>query len=134
MAEILSPELPAPPSAARARITAAWSGDESEVVAARLAEAMLPAKESEAVEAQAAALVARVRERSANQSAVESFMHQYDLSSEEGVLLMCVAEALLRIPDKATADKLIRDKLGDATGRSTWARASRSSSMPRPGA
>ena len=114
MADILSPELPAPPEAARARITAAWSGDESEIVAARLAEATLPAKEREAVEAQAAALVSRVRERSADQSAVESFMRQYDLSSEEGVLLMCVAEALLRIPDKATTDKLIRDKLGDA--------------------
>ncbi|HEY8230788.1 MAG TPA: bifunctional proline dehydrogenase/L-glutamate gamma-semialdehyde dehydrogenase PutA, partial [Rhodanobacteraceae bacterium] len=114
MAEILTPELPAPPTAARARITAAWSGNESEVVAARLAEATLPAKESEAVEAQAAALVSRVRERSANPSAVESFMRQYDLSSEEGVLLMCVAEALLRIPDRLTTDKLIRDKLGEA--------------------
>jgi RHH-type proline utilization regulon transcriptional repressor/proline dehydrogenase/delta 1-pyrroline-5-carboxylate dehydrogenase len=114
MAEILSPELPAPPESARARITAAWSGDESGLVAARLAEATLPAREREAVEAQAAALVARVRERSGDQSAVESFMRQYDLSSEEGVLLMCVAEALLRIPDKATTDKLIRDKLGDA--------------------
>ena len=113
MTEILAPELPAPPSPARARITAAWSGDESEVVAARLAEATLPGKEREAVEAQAAALVARVRERSGD-SAVESFMRQYDLSSEEGVLLMCVAEALLRIPDKTTTDKLIRDKLGDA--------------------
>src|SRR3546814_4895888 len=41
-------------------------------------------------------------------------MRQYDLSSEEGVLLMCVAEALLRIPDGDTADRLIRDKLGDA--------------------
>ena len=48
---------------------------------------------------------------------IEAFMRQYDLSSEEGVLLMCVAEALLRIPDTATADKLIRDKLGDANWR-----------------
>ena len=62
----------------------------------------------------AADLVSRVRRRAKDQSVVESFMRQYDLSSEEGVLLMCVAEALLRIPDKATADKLIRDKLGDA--------------------
>ncbi|MBS0383204.1 MAG: bifunctional proline dehydrogenase/L-glutamate gamma-semialdehyde dehydrogenase PutA [Proteobacteria bacterium] len=114
MAEILSPELPPSSGAARARITAAWSGDESEVVAARLAEATLPANASEAVVAQAAALVSRVRERTSDQSAVESFMRQYDLSSEEGVLLMCVAEALLRIPDSTTADKLIRDKLGDA--------------------
>src|SRR3546814_10971504 len=41
-------------------------------------------------------------------------MRQYDLSSEEGVLLMYVAEARLRIPDGDTADRLIRDKLGDA--------------------
>src|SRR6185295_11018028 len=59
-------------------------------------------------------LVSRVRVRARKQSAVESFMRQYDLSSEEGVLLMCVAEALLRIPDSRTADSLIRDKLGDA--------------------
>src|SRR3546814_4052149 len=44
-------------------------------------------------------------------------MRQYDLGSEEGVLLMCVAEALLRIPDEATTDKLIRDQLGDADWR-----------------
>ncbi|MGH8111706.1 MAG: bifunctional proline dehydrogenase/L-glutamate gamma-semialdehyde dehydrogenase PutA, partial [Rhodanobacteraceae bacterium] len=115
--DILAPELPVPTGPARARITAAWSRDESEAVAARLAEATLPAKEREAVEAQAAALVARVRERGANASAVESFMRQYDLSSEEGVLLMCVAEALLRIPDTTTTDKLIRDKLGEANWR-----------------
>lgn len=52
-------------------------------------------------------------------------MRQYDLGSEEGVLLMCVAEALLRIPDQETADKLIRDKLGEADwkrhmGQSDW--------------
>ena len=41
---------------------------------------------------------------------MQSFLQEYDLSSREGVLLMCVAEALLRIPDAATADKLIRDK------------------------
>ncbi|MGE3774252.1 MAG: bifunctional proline dehydrogenase/L-glutamate gamma-semialdehyde dehydrogenase PutA, partial [Gammaproteobacteria bacterium] len=64
--------------------------------------------------ARAAELVARVRARAGSRSAVDSFMREYDLSSEEGVLLMCVAEALLRIPDDATADKLIRDKLGDA--------------------
>lgn len=59
-------------------------------------------------------LVVRVRQLAEKRDAVESFMAKYDLSSEEGVLLMCVAEALLRVPDKDTADKLIRDKLGDA--------------------
>ncbi|MEG2805766.1 bifunctional proline dehydrogenase/L-glutamate gamma-semialdehyde dehydrogenase PutA, partial [Stenotrophomonas sp.] len=66
------------------------------------------------VQALAADLVARVRVRAKDQGAIEAFMRQYDLGSEEGVLLMCVAEALLRIPDQDTADKLIRDKLADA--------------------
>ncbi|MDE2210402.1 MAG: proline dehydrogenase family protein, partial [Betaproteobacteria bacterium] len=56
-------------------------------------------------------------ERQAN-AGIESFLKEYDLSTPEGVLLMCVAEALLRIPDTATADALIRDKLG----RGDWDR------------
>src|SRR5690606_23610355 len=43
---------------------------------------------------------------------VDAFMQEYSLSSEEGVVLMCLAEALLRIPDAATQDKLIADKVG----------------------
>ena len=43
---------------------------------------------------------------------VQSLMQEYALSSEEGVALMCLAEALLRIPDAATRDALIRDKIG----------------------
>ncbi len=111
---ILSPELPAAVTPSRARITAAWLRDETEAVSDLLAQATLPETEREQVIELAASLVTRVRARAKDQSVVESFMRQYDLSSEEGVLLMCVAEALLRIPDKATADKLIRDKLGDA--------------------
>nr|WP_239537784.1 bifunctional proline dehydrogenase/L-glutamate gamma-semialdehyde dehydrogenase PutA [Dyella mobilis] len=111
---ILTPELPTGVEPARARITAAWLRDETEAVNDLLAQASLPPAEREKVIDLAADLVTRVRARAKDQSAVESFMRQYDLSSEEGVLLMCVAEALLRIPDKATADKLIRDKLGDA--------------------
>ena len=111
---ILTPELPTGTEPARARITAAWLRDETEAVNDLLAQATLPPAEREKVIDLAADLVSRVRARAKDQSAVESFMRQYDLSSEEGVLLMCVAEALLRIPDKATADKLIRDKLGDA--------------------
>ena len=114
VSEILSTELPGDVDPSRARITAAWSGDERAVVENLLADAELPPAERELVLARAAELVARVRAKANDQSAVESFMRQYDLSSEEGVLLMCVAEALLRIPDKTTTDKLIRDKLGDA--------------------
>ena len=59
-------------------------------------------------------LVGRVRDKQQNQSLIEAFIHEYDLSSEEGVVLMCLAEALLRIPDDETADKLIRDKIPPA--------------------
>jgi RHH-type transcriptional regulator, proline utilization regulon repressor / proline dehydrogenase / delta 1-pyrroline-5-carboxylate dehydrogenase len=111
---LLSPELPAAPSALRAAITAAWLKDEADHVRELLEQARLPAAEQAKVQALAADLVTRVRARAQDQGAIEAFMRQYDLGSEEGVLLMCVAEALLRIPDEETADKLIRDKLGDA--------------------
>lgn len=60
--------------------------------------------------ATARTLVESVRARQQRHTGMQSFLTQYDLSSQEGVLLMCVAEALLRIPDAATADKLIKDK------------------------
>jgi RHH-type proline utilization regulon transcriptional repressor/proline dehydrogenase/delta 1-pyrroline-5-carboxylate dehydrogenase len=111
---LLTPELPAAPSPARAAITAAWVRDETEHVRELLAAARQPDTDRAAIQATAADLVRRVRTRAQDQGAIEAFMRQYDLGSEEGVLLMCVAEALLRIPDQETADKLIRDKLGDA--------------------
>jgi RHH-type proline utilization regulon transcriptional repressor/proline dehydrogenase/delta 1-pyrroline-5-carboxylate dehydrogenase len=113
-AAILSPELPSAADAARARMTAAYSRDETQAMEELLVQAALPPAERDLVLARATELVARVRAKASQQSAVESFMREYDLSSEEGVLLMCVAEALLRIPDKDTADKLISDKLGEA--------------------
>jgi RHH-type proline utilization regulon transcriptional repressor/proline dehydrogenase/delta 1-pyrroline-5-carboxylate dehydrogenase len=58
-------------------------------------------------------LVARIREQP-SQGGLTAFMQEYDLSSQEGVMLLCLAEALLRIPDAATADALIRDKLAQA--------------------
>ncbi len=87
--------------------------DESLHLAGLMAAAPAP-ESSAAIERQAAKLVAGVRERAQDAGVIEAFMREYDLSSEEGVLLMCVAEALLRIPDSDTADLLIRDKLGDA--------------------
>lgn len=114
MKPILSPELPGTPSVLRERVTAAYARDESEHLAELLLAARLPPDVQAGVQANAEALVERTRVRAADPELVQAFMRQYDLSSEEGVLLMCVAEALLRIPDPLTADKLIRDKLGDA--------------------
>lgn len=111
---ILRPELPVSPAALRAAITAAYLRDETGHVRELLAQARLEPGAQAHAQALAADLVRRVRARAQDQGAIEAFMRQYDLGSEEGVLLMCVAEALLRIPDQDTADALIRDKLGDA--------------------
>lgn len=63
----------------------------------------------------ASELVTLVRKHAANEGGLDAFLQQYDLSSEEGVLLMCIAEALLRIPDADTADRLIADKITSAS-------------------
>ena len=62
----------------------------------------------------AASLVRAVRDNQDDEGGIDAFLQQYDLSSEEGVLLMCIAEALLRIPDADTADRLIADKITSA--------------------
>ncbi|MBK9654416.1 MAG: bifunctional proline dehydrogenase/L-glutamate gamma-semialdehyde dehydrogenase PutA, partial [Rhodanobacteraceae bacterium] len=116
----MNPELallrdaPSDADPALLRLAEHYSRDEAEAVADLLRIAEMDADLKTRIHDTAADLVKRVRARKAEQSAVESFMRQYDLSSEEGVLLMCVAEALLRIPDSETADKLISDKLGEA--------------------
>lgn len=69
----------------------------------------------ERILATATELVEAVRRYSADDGGMDKFLQQYDLSSEEGVLLMCIAEALLRIPDADTADRLIADKVTSAS-------------------
>ncbi|HEX3098829.1 MAG TPA: bifunctional proline dehydrogenase/L-glutamate gamma-semialdehyde dehydrogenase PutA [Usitatibacter sp.] len=95
----------------RERIRAHYLRDEGEALAELLPAARLAPDAAAAVDARARALVERVRAKQQAHAGMQSFLREYDLSSQEGVLLMCVAEALLRIPDAATADKLIRDKL-----------------------
>ena len=76
------------------------------------AEAALAPDEQRRVAELARQLVAAVRAGRRQQGGIDAFMQEYSLSSEEGVVLMCLAEALLRIPDAETADKLIADKIG----------------------
>lgn len=66
---------------------------------------------SERIQRRASELVGALRNEPSLQQGLDAFLSEYDLSSEEGVVLMCLAEALLRIPDADTADRLIRDKL-----------------------
>lgn len=84
--------------------------DEALWVKTFLAQAELPLHLTQKIDRQARELVKVVRQNRASYG-VDAFMAQYDLSSEEGIALMCLAEALLRIPDKDTQNKLISDKL-----------------------
>jgi len=88
----------------------AFLADESRTLDALIPVARLAPDATARATTTARALVEAVRARQQKHSGMQSFLTQYDLSSQEGVLLMCVAEALLRIPDAATADKLIKDK------------------------
>ena len=110
------PLLPDTPEGAAIR--AAFLADERAVLVALAAQLTQTDAETRAIAAQARAWVEAVRNERQSQGGIESFLQQYDLSTPEGVLLMCVAEALLRIPDAATADALIRDKLS----RGDWDR------------
>jgi RHH-type transcriptional regulator, proline utilization regulon repressor / proline dehydrogenase / delta 1-pyrroline-5-carboxylate dehydrogenase len=67
------------------------------------------------IDTRARALVEAIRARAGGVGGIEDFLHAYSLSTREGLALMVLAEALLRVPDAATADRLIEDKL--AAGR-----------------
>jgi RHH-type proline utilization regulon transcriptional repressor/proline dehydrogenase/delta 1-pyrroline-5-carboxylate dehydrogenase len=73
--------------------------------------ARLPVPATRNVGARALALVQAVRSARGSGGALDAFLREYSLASREGVILMCLAEALLRIPDGETADRLIADKI-----------------------
>ena len=103
-----------PQSVLRAAITAAWRRPEPELVPMLLEQARLPAEQATAATKLARDLADRLRnQKSAAGRAglVQGLLQEFSLSSQEGVALMCLAEALLRIPDKGTRDALIRDKI-----------------------
>jgi RHH-type proline utilization regulon transcriptional repressor/proline dehydrogenase/delta 1-pyrroline-5-carboxylate dehydrogenase len=105
---------PAAPDPLRRRVRAAYRVDETAAVEALLALAELPADAVDRIAERARKLVQKVRESRVGQGGLDAFLHEYELSSREGVVLMCLAEALLRIPDSETANLLIKDKLADA--------------------
>ncbi|OYU09770.1 MAG: trifunctional transcriptional regulator/proline dehydrogenase/L-glutamate gamma-semialdehyde dehydrogenase [Comamonadaceae bacterium PBBC1] len=108
-------------SALREAIARATRLPEAQALAPLLAAARMSGPQAERTDALARQLVKGMREGqrgragsplSGRAGRVQSLMQEYALSSEEGVALMCLAEALLRIPDAATRDALIRDKIG----------------------
>lgn len=88
--------------------------EESAVVRRLLPEAAIEGAAGQRVMARARTLVEAVRRRGKSQGGIDAFMQEYELSSKEGVVLMCLAEAMLRVPDAYTIDKLIEDKIGSA--------------------
>jgi RHH-type transcriptional regulator, proline utilization regulon repressor / proline dehydrogenase / delta 1-pyrroline-5-carboxylate dehydrogenase len=107
----MSEEFAASLGALREAIVAAWRPPEPHCIPPLVAEARLSAAEALAAEALARRLVEGLRAALPRGGGVDALMREFSLSSQEGVALMCLAEALLRIPDRATADSLIRDKL-----------------------
>jgi RHH-type proline utilization regulon transcriptional repressor/proline dehydrogenase/delta 1-pyrroline-5-carboxylate dehydrogenase len=94
----------------RTDLRRAYRQEEEACIAERLEQAAPAAR----VHAEAAGLAIALIEgaRAEKASGVDAFLQQYGLDTEEGIALMCLAEALLRVPDAATADALIRDKIG----------------------
>ncbi|MEB3752974.1 trifunctional transcriptional regulator/proline dehydrogenase/L-glutamate gamma-semialdehyde dehydrogenase [Acinetobacter sp. MD2(2019)] len=96
------------------QINQAWRRPEAEAVEELLAFSKLPEAEEQQIHTLAHSLSKHLRERksaSGKAGIVQGLLQEFSLSSQEGIALMCLAEALLRIPDAATRDLLIRDKI-----------------------
>src|SRR6185312_9802096 len=95
----------------RQAISAAYLADEDLLLEALIDKAKMTPAEEVATGVLARDLVSQLRSERDRKSGVDAFTQEYALSSEEGVVLMCLAEALLRVPDADTQDRLIRDKI-----------------------
>lgn len=104
-------DLPLTDRPVAAAINRLWLADEDLVMRELLPLARVDSAAADRVTAAASARVDAVRRQDGQKGAMDALLREYDLSSQEGVILMCLAEALLRIPDAATADKLIADKI-----------------------
>jgi len=102
----VAPEL----ASSRQAIRDYYLEDEYKVIHEMIADAQLSGAERKAISARAADLVRSVRD-SAKSTIMEKFLAEYGLTTKEGVALMCLAEALLRVPDNTTIHALIEDKI-----------------------
>jgi RHH-type proline utilization regulon transcriptional repressor/proline dehydrogenase/delta 1-pyrroline-5-carboxylate dehydrogenase len=111
--DLTTPDLPkpAPQTVDRSELRRAYRQEEGACVEERLKQAAPARKVTDAAAQLSVQLIEGARGRKA--SGIDAFLQQYGLDTEEGIALMCLAEALLRVPDNATADALIRDKIGE---------------------
>src|ERR1700682_2387382 len=103
------------PDARLPTFRAPFAPPDDELAANLLADAARDSAAESRIDARAKRLVEAIRAKAGGLGGVEEFLHAYSLSTKEGLALMVLAEALLRVPDAATADRLIEDKL--AAGR-----------------
>src|SRR3984893_922482 len=103
------------PAAMLPTFQAAFAPPDEALATVLLADAARDGPAEARVDARAKKLVEAIRAKAGGLGGVEEFLHAYSLSTKEGLALMVLAEALLRVPDAATADRLIEDKL--AAGR-----------------
>lgn len=93
----------------RRQINRHYLVDEAEIV--RKLKRSLTGYENKAIQHNAYTLVKAIRANKDRQTLIDAFLHEYQLNSDEGILLMGIAEALLRIPDKETQDLFLQEKL-----------------------
>src|SRR4051812_17202736 len=109
------------PRAADAResvvFSAPYAPPDQTIAAGLLNQASAETDAERRIDARATRLIEAIRARAGGLGGIEDFLHAYSLSTKEGLALMVLAEALLRVPDAGTADRLIEDKLasGDWT-------------------
>ncbi len=106
-----------PPNRFRGRITSLYHVGEAVSLQPLLVEAEFVPQALAETQRLAASLAQGVRNARSRAGGVDALMLEFSLDSREGVALMCLAEALLRIPDAATRDRLIRDKIGGGDWR-----------------
>ncbi|MGV7960911.1 trifunctional transcriptional regulator/proline dehydrogenase/L-glutamate gamma-semialdehyde dehydrogenase [Photorhabdus tasmaniensis] len=110
-----------PQSVKRSAITAGYRLPETQAVPMLLQQAQLPEDQAQATHKLAYSIAEKLRNQKnsvGRSGLVQGLLQEFSLSSQEGVALMCLAEALLRIPDKATRDALIRDKISNGNWHS----------------
>src|ERR1019366_996352 len=112
------------PSFSGQTFNAPYAPPDEEIASRLLAQAARPPTAEARIDRLATGLIEAIRRRTGGLGGIEDFLHAYSLSTKEGLALMVLAEALLRVPDAATADRLIEDKL--ATG--DWSSAELKSS------
>lgn len=101
----------------RHAIRALYQADETECVERLLNSLQISKAQQKNIEKEATRLVEKIRAQNENHGGLDAFLQEFKLSSEEGVALMCLAEALLRVPDPETANQLIQDKLSEHNWR-----------------